>query len=614
MDELPALAVPDVLAWCGERSLQLGRQYARDGAVVRQRRLGLMLKARCQGTAPQPYAVEVTLDAKGIASARCSCPVGAGGRCKHAAAVLLSWLEIPEEFVESETLAQSLERLNKVELIALLRELARSSPALEERIELHIGMVRTVRAGEPVDTRALRRQIQLAMEGLGSGVARRYGYDAAYEMGEDDEENPDAIEFVGDGFLPFFERARRYADGGDLSSAVEVYVTLATTVMQEYSPEEDYEGELMAEANAIIDESVEKLGYVLESTLEAVQREVTLHALFAIYDEGRTSDAGESEHVEQVMLAGATPDERRLVAQWVRNITPAARGAVEDYRRRMMGRFLLELEADTLDDEAYLRMCREAGLTEMLVARLLERGRVLEACAAVAGVEHPYQFLPLVEQVLAAGHAVEAEELVRLRANKTKEPGLLRWLMERASVAGQWEDALELAEKLFWQAPSVRGYEEVKALAEHGGRWEPLRSGILAHLERDRHFALLVELRLLAGEPDMALSAFKQLREAGSVGYGGWGYRGWDLRVKVAAAVEATRPDEAIALYREEAEKLIAAQGRENYAQAATHLQRVRDLYRRQGREQEWEELIVGLREQNRRLRALKEELAKAGL
>lgn len=60
MDELPALAVPDVLAWCGERSLQLGRQYARDGAVVRQRRHDLTLKSRCQGTAPQPYAVEVT--------------------------------------------------------------------------------------------------------------------------------------------------------------------------------------------------------------------------------------------------------------------------------------------------------------------------------------------------------------------------------------------------------------------------------------------------------------------------------------------------------------------------------------------------------------------------
>jgi hypothetical protein len=40
----------------------------------------------------------------------------------------------------------------------------------------------------------------------------------------------------------------------------------------------------------------------------------------------------------------------------------------------------------------------------------------------------------------------------------------------------------------------------------------------------------------------------------------------------------------------------------------------VRDLYNRLGKATTWETLITGLREQNRRLPALQDELNKAGL
>lgn len=62
------------------------------------------------------------------------------------------------------------------------------------------------------------------------------------------------------------------------------------------------------------------------------------------------------------------------------------------------------------------------------------------------------------------------------------------------------------------------------------------------------------------------------------------------------------------------AEKLISFQGRENYRAAAGHLKRVRALYKRLGEVQQWQRLIAGLREQHKRLRALREELDQAGL
>jgi len=61
-------------------------------------------------------------------------------------------------------------------------------------------------------------------------------------------------------------------------------------------------------------------------------------------------------------------------------------------------------------------------------------------------------------------------------------------------------------------------------------------------------------------------------------------------------------------------EALIATQGRERYATAAGYLARVRALYQRQGQEAEWQRLITSLRERHKRLRALKDELSKAGL
>ncbi len=47
---------------------------------------------------------------------------------------------------------------------------------------------------------------------------------------------------------------------------------------------------------------------------------------------------------------------------------------------------------------------------------------------------------------------------------------------------------------------------------------------------------------------------------------------------------------------------------------AASYLQRVRDVYRRLGEPEAWDTYIADLREENNRLRALQDELRKAGL
>ena len=82
----------------------------------------------------------------------------------------------------------------------------------------------------------------------------------------------------------------------------------------------------------------------------------------------------------------------------------------------------------------------------------------------------------------------------------------------------------------------------------------------------------------------------------------------------MARAAEETRPREAIELYRQHAERLIAQRGRQNYQEACKYLAKMRTLYEKLGESEVWTSYITTLREQNRNLRALKEELANARL
>jgi uncharacterized Zn finger protein len=67
-------------------------------------------------------------------------------------------------------------------------------------------------------------------------------------------------------------------------------------------------------------------------------------------------------------------------------------------------------------------------------------------------------------------------------------------------------------------------------------------------------------------------------------------------------------------LFRQQAERLIAQRGRQNYQDACKYLAKIRALYEKLGEHEVWTSYMTALREQNRNLRALKEGLANAGL
>jgi uncharacterized Zn finger protein len=145
-----------------------------------------------------------------------------------------------------------------------------------------------------------------------------------------------------------------------------------------------------------------------------------------------------------------------------------------------------------------------------------------------------------------------------------------------------------------------------------------LRRDLLACLEQARNTSLLIQIALDEGDIDQALQRLQGMAKKDAYGYSysdPFGYFGFgDVTFEVARAAEETRPRAAIEIYQQFAERLIAMRDRKRYELASTYLVKVRALYEKIGEGETWTRYITALREQHRNLRALKEELARAGL
>lgn len=582
MAQLPRLTESDISRWTGGRSFERGRTYFREGAIYNPLCQVSTLKAQCMGSQPEPYRVEIELGSEGIVTGRCSCPVGGDGRCKHAAALLLTWLDRPEDFLEMEDLQTLLRKRSKEDLIRLACRMIERHPDLESLLELP--SADGTEAGRQIDPELIRRQVVSAF-----GTARG------------DWEDAWNISLQLEGVLKLGDD---YSQAGDWRNAQIVYQTAAWEILRNYETVHEEESELVD----IVNRCVENLKPCLAAASDPAEREVILRGLFDVYrwdvDYGGITVG---EEVPGIILELATHEEKELISEWVQEAMPAGGTWSQDYHRQIFGGFLLDLKRDTLDDESFLEICRKTGRLQDLVARLLELHRIDEAVTQ-ARAASDNDLLRLAELFEIENHGERVEELIRDRSKASQDRRLVEWLKQWAIKKGDIPEGLRLAEQLFWAGSSIAGYKEIKSLAQQLSHWEGMRPQLMNRLERGRQSSLLTEIHLLEDEIDAALKTLRQ----SSGGPGGWG--GSPLSIRTAKAAEKSRPREAITLYVEAADRIIKARDRKSYAEAVGYLGRVRELYRDLGEEKTWQNFITDLRDKNRRLSALKEELNRAGM
>jgi len=579
MSNIPKLTETDVRNWTNSAYFQRGQNYYHSGAIYNQRQEGMAIKSQCAGSYQDFYRQEVEFDRKGILRADCSCPVGDGGYCKHTVALLLTWVHDSDSFVELEALDNSLEKRSKAELIVLIKEMLDQNPELSYLLELPL----LAKSDQPIDLGAIRRQAEQAFK----------NHD--YEWGYARE--------IKKSLRVLLNIASVHLDNEQLDDAVSVYMIVIEAILDNGNDAmSDEEGALLG----LIYDCSEALGNCLEIISDETQRRDILQVLFSAYrwDVLYAGGVGAADCVPDILVRQTTSTERAEISAWVREILPGGDSWSDGYHREVLGRLLLDLEADILDDEAYLRICRETGRLNDLVERLLKLKRIDEAKDAARKAKD-YDLLLALAVFGEQGQSDIAEKLVEERVVLVEDSRLLEWLSERYEEKGNLAGALALEERIFWERPDLVKYEELSNLAKQLGGWQALRTKTIVQLESDEKLHLLVEIYLFEEEAQNAIATLGKIN------------RHWhleDLRFKVAQLAKADFPHDALRILAEDVEKFIERRGRDNYAQAAQWLHEVRDIYRQMGDIPAWEKFILELREKYKRLPALQDELNKIKL
>ena len=648
-DRFRPLTVADVREMTDPGSFDRGRSYARSRQIFDGSVRGETLHASSHGSSGGPYRVEATLVPADdphpdpdllVSDYLCTCP--RGGFCKHVVALLLTWIERPEVFAVRPTVGELLANRSREDLVALVELMVRREPDLADLIELAPPARRDpdapVAPAEPgagatrtVSPVAIRRQVTKAFAWL-----EHDSYDGWY--GGPDltpiVEELDSLLTIGQG----------YAAAGRWADAAVVFGTILDEAADAWEGVSDQEGRLLPLLGRVAAGLARCLQVQTdlppEERLGAEDRAEIVEQLYAFWDFSSDYDVGADDEEPldpaHVIAAHATDAERASVENWLRAIVDKPAAANEwssSYDKRRAIRFLALLRGG-MGDEETLAEFRKAELWEDATAMLLELNRVDEAVALAARkLTAPGTLTAFADRLVARGGADvdRALDLVegRLWEKEGAEPhadfALLTWLGAKNVALGRAERAAEIERRRFKLRPGVDTYQAVRAAATLPGqpadRWVALRAELIATLAAKNDHASLVQIYLSEGETAEAIAALRHLepgrKRPSGVSYG-WGWSpdlGFaELRRRVAEAAERTDPDEAIRLYAAIAEDRIEGRQRPHYQAAAEVLARAKAVYLEQDRGEDWQAYILDLREKNKRLRALREELDALGL
>lgn len=259
------------------------------------------------------------------------------------------------------------------------------------------------------------------------------------------------------------EAAEKLAQQRDYLGAATIYETLVTEIFEQshlyYVEEAEYDDYYEAEGyypeeeglEEFVTECIEALGTILANEqADRVAREKSIEVLFEIYQHDLHADDGhgfDSSAADQ-LVRYTTPLERHTLATRIRKILGGEEEALAGSRRQAYGKLWLDLEKETLDDEAYLRICRETGRTSDLIDRLLTLGRIDEAIRETRQVDD-LVFLGLADLFIQHGQDAEAERLVKTRVQEKPALHLLEWLQKYYRDRGNLGAELEMAEMVF---------------------------------------------------------------------------------------------------------------------------------------------------------------------
>src|SRR5215472_1253750 len=539
----------------------------------------------------------------------------------------------PRARVPETAVSERLKKKSSEELLFLVEQLLERKPDIEPLIELLMELPLAIPVQEKnrlgrgkertIDPSTIESQVASAFYNAGKG------WGAASRVAAELEQ--------------LYDIGKNFAEAGEWANAQVVYATVAEATIIQYEEVHD-EGQL----SWVLGECATGLVTCLEAQsplprserLDAAEREALLTSLFDLWKFGYTY-GGIEVHIPAAIAGNAAAHERKRVEAWLRQEMMPGQDSSSKWHNRSVIDFLATLKrADHFSDDDVLEEYRKVGLYKELAEKFLQLGRANEALgAAQAHLTEPMDVTWFAEHLLKSGEAWREQALafVEMRLGEVN-PALQgksqdftsahtvdlyrRWLSEKYLLCGKTKQALDMELARFQANPEDATYRSVRSAARAADQpeavWPGLRPRLIGMLEQQSRWGALVSIYLDEGEVGQALAALAEMERTPRAPLYGYGYRAEGAsshyQAQVAQAAEESYPDEAIRLYKSVVKRLIDGRGRENYQQATDYLARVRRLYQKQEQEPEWQAYMTNLRNSNKSLRALKEELDKREL
>lgn len=586
----PSLDKELISQYVGPSSFQKGLRYVANGAVKLGRIKTNVLTAFCQGHEFDPYRVEVIFNEKGIEQSYCSCPVGAGGKCKHVAALLLAWASHPEDFSEWQQLAENLKKYDPqtlLELIDLLEEKAEGAADVIHAFQLNM---------QTLKSPSLAKYLKRVEEAFQVSRVPWYHSDEAqvteiaFSLGKIRSDAADMIE------------KRHFNEG------IRIFQVLIQHILS-YLEEHRDPWEALGEE---IKECVHTLGRALELLPKQDEmRQKVLQLLFRIIEEQfyRASKIG-AEEAREVMLRHLNSEEKERVIAWVKALQVSKREEEEELF--WIKDFLIDLEKDQLEPEVYLDYYRQTNQIIKLVNSLLELNRVQEADMVAHQPQFLSQVLPLADLFVQHHQESIAEYLVLESVKAHPSIELYNWLKNFYLKQNQKDKALFQVLQILRLVPQFSYYQEAQELATELGKWKNVRSEILELLNNLHYFPLLLEIYLDEKNLEEAIDIYQHISakvpEAFKESHWFW------LILQLAASTRYKHPQIAIQIYQEIIKNLIEERNRESYQRATDYLKMIKDIYKETQQSKEWTAYLKNFMQTYSRFKALQDEIRRASI
>lgn len=579
---MSAPSVQSIRRRVGDTSFERGERYAREGRIRDARIQGETLKARCCGSGDSDYRVEARLEGTKIVSGSCSCPVGDGGHCKHVAALLLTFREQPGDFAAALDIDRLLQQRSKGELIDMIRSLLEAEPDLEELIESAAGAV----SGGDVSRAAVQRAIDVALarEGFGDDDDRRVATALKLQL----------------------RAAAQRLEARDYANAAAVAEGILASITSQYDSISDERGDV---ARAALQAAATLTKCFAATPDDDPHRSEMLRSMFELLRfDVHLGGIGVSEAIPETFARTTTADERQQLVAWMRESAgeESTEGFSNNWRRECWGAMIGDLAGSEMSVDEYLAHCREFGLTEALIAELLKRKRHAEARKAAMEVAE-YRLPAIADLFVRHRRTADAEAIMTERAEGKQRCEASEWLVHYFESRDRWDDAIAWRKLWFQSQPGLEPYRELRRVAKKARRWPELRDELLEIIRGTGEPAIEVPVLLEEKRSDELLQLLDAWTQA-------------QRRIprstllQLAQALEQKHPERALEIYLQQAELAIQWRQRGSYTEACELLRKARDIYQATGRDAEWRSCVEGIAAENRRLRALQDELRRARL